>query len=113
MPAILEPLPPLRPAAEAPIDPNQLCLVAPADADWCLAYRSEDGWFGVDGMAIDEPLLYAALPPAPGRTSPQMIDDLAGFIRNLLKDGEYARAAALIDELADRVRAVRDPKGVI
>jgi hypothetical protein len=42
-----------------------------------------------------------------------MIGSLAKFISNLLNDSEiedrhYARAASLIDELADRVRAVRD-----
>jgi len=37
-----------------------------------------------------------------------MIGNLAHFIGELLKDGEYNRAASAIDELADAVRAVRD-----
>jgi hypothetical protein len=103
-------MPPLnfRPASEAPVDPNRLCLVAPADEDWLLAHLTEDGWFSADGGRIDEPLLYAALPPAPGRASPRMVSNLAKFVSALLQDGEYGRAASLIDELADRVRAVRD-----
>ena len=104
-------LPPLTfaPASEAPVAPDRLCLVAPDDEDWTLAYRNEDGWFSADGMRLEpEPLLYLALPPAPGRCSPSMICNLAQFISNLLKDGEYARAATMIDELADRVRGLRD-----
>jgi len=73
-----------------------------------VARREERGWFNADGSHIDEPLVYAPLPPAPSRHSPRMIGNLAHFIGELLKDGEYNRAASAIDELADAVRAVRD-----
>jgi len=48
------------PASEAPVDPNRLCLVAPADEDWILAHLTEDGWFSADGGRIDVKLRLSA-----------------------------------------------------
>lgn len=88
--AILASLPPLNfaPASEAPVS-DCWCLVAPADGEWCIARREDErGWFNAEGSPIDEPLVYAALPPAPGRCSPPMIGNLAKFISNLLNESD-------------------------
>jgi len=75
-----------------------------------VARREERGWFNADGSHIDEPLVYALLPPAPGRHNPRMIKTLARYVSAVLEDGDYATAARAIDELADAVRAARDSR---
>lgn len=111
MPAAgLAALPPIvfRPAAEAPVS-HRRCLVAPADGEWCIAHRDERGWFEeASGTLIDEPLVYAALPIAPGSGSPEVLKRLARWVADAIDDGDYAIAARALDELADALRAARD-----
>ena len=86
-----------------------MCLVAPAGDEWCIARREDErGWFSADGSHIDEPLVYAPLPPAPGRHGPRMIKSLVAWVVDSIDDGDYAAAARAIDELADAVREMRD-----
>ena len=109
---IIAALPPLafRPAAEAPVSRSRSFVVLPADPadDWTLARHLEDGWFGFDGVKL-EPVLAAALPPTPFRGQ-AYLERTASAIRDQIIARQFDRAATLVDELADVLRAVRDDR---
>jgi hypothetical protein len=113
---IIASLPPFTfgPAAEVPVAPDRWYFIAPSlDYDWSIAYRTEDGGWALDaGKLIDRPLFCAALPSAP--LKPQyvlkhmMAELVVAELAEHIAASRFDRAAKLIDELADQVRAVRD-----
>jgi hypothetical protein len=108
---IIASLPPFTfvPAAEVPVAPDRWYFIAPSlDHDWSIAYRTEDGGWALDaGKLIDKPLFCAALPLTP--LKPQyVLKHMAAELAEHIAADRFDRAAKLIDELADAVRAVRD-----
>jgi hypothetical protein len=97
-------------AAEAPVAPSGWYLLGPSfDHDWSIGYHTdEEGWALADGDLIDEPPFVAALPVVLLNVDASALKRLASAVAEQLGAGRFDRAARLIDELADEVRAVRD-----
>ena len=92
-------------AEQAPVSPRW-CLVAPGgDHDRAIAHRTKEGWFAIDGLALD-PVLFATLPPA-AAFKQQYVERVAHDLAEEVVSGRYDRATQLLDRLSDEVRVRR------